>query len=632
MKKKFFFLFILSSLSILTVSSQPFNAGNVVVLRVGDGSIPFDTKAYPVFLDEYTPVGSLVRSIAMPTMVNGSNNRFTLPPITGIGENTGVTIGYLTLSPDSKYLAAVGYNGPVGTDNSQYYDGADPAISDRIVAIVDHNGSINTSTKLDNNGAGFSLAYSAVTSNGTDIWTSFLGKGVYYTSIGSSTYAPVRVNTGGFYRVGSVNDGQLYYSTNSNLVYKMGTGLPQSTVTSATPLPGLTSSSGMLQNSGQFFFADMNSAIPGIDVLYIAANNQLALKKYSFDGASWIINGTIGDDSDDYTGLTGVVNGSSVTLFSTRKLGDGSNLAGGGELVMLTDNTGYTLAPNSFTGTPVVLATAATNTAFRGVAMAPFLASAPAVSIRAKIFLQGVYSSSLGRHKDVAPAWSAVLNAHALNQPFAGAPFNYSGTESVPSGFFTSTAATSDIVDWILLELRDPTVPSTLVATKAAFVREDGMIVGMDGVSNPSFAGVPAGNYHLVVRHRNHLAIRTSSPVAVDISPALYDFTTGQSMAFQDGGITTNAAMASLTDGVFGLWGGDANGNNNIRFEGLENDSDALLVAALLGNQALVLKDVYNKADLNLDGSVRYTGLQNDAGVIIKALASNQSAVVNQHQ
>src|SRR5262249_30763021 len=58
--------------------------------------------------------------------------------------------------------------------------------------------------------------------------------------------------------------------------------------------------------------------------------------------------------------------GTTVTLFATRKGGSGA--AGGGELVSLVDTSGYN---GTFSGTPTLLATAATNTSFRGVAMAP---------------------------------------------------------------------------------------------------------------------------------------------------------------------------------------------------------------------------------------------------------------------
>src|SRR5262245_31187203 len=46
--------------------ANPFSFGNLVVVRIGDGSRP-PTQANPVFLDEYTTSGVLVQSVPMPT-------------------------------------------------------------------------------------------------------------------------------------------------------------------------------------------------------------------------------------------------------------------------------------------------------------------------------------------------------------------------------------------------------------------------------------------------------------------------------------------------------------------------------------------------------------------------------------
>jgi hypothetical protein len=83
----------------------------------------------------------------------------------------------------------------------------------------------------------------------------------------------------------------------------------------------------------------------------------------------------VGTAAESYRGLAGYKNPSdnSVVLFAARRGGNGAS--GGGELVTLTDNTGY----NANIGTPTVtlMATAATNQAFRGVAMTPESAIVP---------------------------------------------------------------------------------------------------------------------------------------------------------------------------------------------------------------------------------------------------------------
>ena len=74
---------------------------------------------------------------------------------------------------------------------------------------------------------------------------------------------------------------------------------------------------------------------------------------------------------------------------------------------------------------------------------------------------------------------------------------------------------TPDIVDWVLVELRTGTAAGTKVATRAAFLKSDGTIVDTDGTSPVQFTGLSAGNYYIVIRHRNHLAIMSaiSNPI-----------------------------------------------------------------------------------------------------------------------
>src|SRR5690242_16473910 len=47
-----------------------FTPGNLVIYRVGSTGTPLVNTGSPVFLDEYTPTGTLVQSVAMPTTAN----------------------------------------------------------------------------------------------------------------------------------------------------------------------------------------------------------------------------------------------------------------------------------------------------------------------------------------------------------------------------------------------------------------------------------------------------------------------------------------------------------------------------------------------------------------------------------
>ena len=72
-------------------AANAFTPGNVVIYRVGDGSGSLVNTGNPVFLDEYTPTGTLVQSIALPTATAGANHRL-------IASGTAKTNGTLPLT------------------------------------------------------------------------------------------------------------------------------------------------------------------------------------------------------------------------------------------------------------------------------------------------------------------------------------------------------------------------------------------------------------------------------------------------------------------------------------------------------------------------------------------------------
>jgi hypothetical protein len=504
----------------------------------------------------------------------------------------------------------MGYNAIVGTNSSILA----LSTTEKVIGLIDFNAGINTTTGFSDISG--NAPFCAITSNGSDCWFSSQSGGFRYVPTGGNTTSQLLT-----FPLRGVNifNNQLYATNATGRVLKIGTGLPTSGAQTPTNF-------GIIMGDGdsQVFFADLNPAIPGVDVLY-AAHAFAGLVKYSYDGTSWVSGGIIGTDEDDYRYLSGTINGSVVTLYAKR-LGSSAR----GEVVTITDASGH---GGTISGTPSIIVGAGINTGFRGVSIVP---QPPAVSLSVKTFLQGPYNTSLGRHKNVTATWASVLNASALNQPYNVAPFNYAGTESVSSGFFTANdGVTTDIVDWVLVELRDATTPATIIARKACFIREDGKVVDLDGTSDPSFTGVGANNYYVVIKHRNHLPVRSATTVFVNgATPVLYDFTTAQAQAFQNPAVTLNAAMKDFS-GVFCMWGGNVNANNNTKYTGPQNDALALL-AQLSANQAAIVQlpggDPYKGGDVNLDGVIRYTGPNNDALALLAVLSANQAAVITEHQ
>jgi len=83
----------------------------------------------------------------------------------------------------------------------------------------------------------------------------------------------------------------------------------------------------------------------------------------------------------------------------------------------------------------------------------------------------------------------------------------------------------SDMVDWILVELRTSELGSA-ISSKSAFLRKDGKVIADDGVTETINLDAPEGDYYIVVKHRNHLSIMTSNKINLNSStPTFHDFT-----------------------------------------------------------------------------------------------------------
>jgi hypothetical protein len=150
-------------------------------------------------------------------------------------------------------------------------------------------------------------------------------------------------------------------------------------------------------------------------------------------------------------------------------------------------------------------------------------------------------------------------NLIPLEQPFNVAPWNYAGDEVV-------TSIPSDIVDWILVELRE-TAGGPETATADSIVMRRALLLRNDGRAVDPYHQTPELKYdidlnedvYMVIWHRNHLGVMSAVPISDGDSPAYYDFSESASKAY--GG--TNA-LIDLGNGVFGMMGGDADYSQTI--------------------------------------------------------------------
>jgi len=352
--KRIFTLLFLSASSCTLFAQQPFTQGHLVVYRVGDGTTALSSAAAPVFLDEYTTAGVLVQSVAMPSVVSGSNKRIT-------ASGSATSEGLLTRSVNGQYLVLGGYDADPAT---LAIAGTASTANNRVVARVDASANINSSTALTDFSTGNNIR-SVASTDGNSIWVTGGATGIAYTTLGATTSTAVVASPTNI-RATAFFNGQLYLSTASGSAVRLGAvGTPSPLPTTAgqtlTALAGLSTSTGSPYG---FFFADLSSTVAGVDVLYIADDGTgTGIQKYSLVGGSWVSNGNITNGTvTNFTatrGLTGTVSGTTVTLYT---------VSNAGAIYSLVDNTGYN---QTITANPTLLASAVTNTALRGIALAP---------------------------------------------------------------------------------------------------------------------------------------------------------------------------------------------------------------------------------------------------------------------
>jgi len=200
------------------------------------------------------------------------------------------------------------------------------------------------------------------------------------------------------------------------------------------------------------------------------------------------------------------------------------------------------------------------------------------VTVRATAFLEGAYSggsmtTNLSTNQQIP-----------LSQPFNNPPWNYFGTESVQN----YNALPANTVDWVLVEVRDAVDKTFIIERKAAFLLSNGNVVDANGTSNGvNFYALTAGtNYHVSIKHRNHLGVITANAVQLPNATAVNftNSTTAQAATTQ---------MANVGPGVYALRAGDLNADGIISYSDLNT-----YLTQLLG------LNPYRNADCNLSGTV----------------------------
>jgi hypothetical protein len=335
------------------------------VVRVGDGSAALNLASTAAFIEERTlGDGSLVRSAPLPTAVSGGNQPLTL-------SGSAPVEGTLKRSVDGSFVTLAGYATAPGTANVAY---TRTSTVKRVVARIAGDLSIDTTTLFTTAFSGTGQVSGglandrAVTSyDGSAFWVAGAGTsnsgGIWYIPFGTSSATQITGQSGnnpGNVRTCGIFGGQLYAATNVSPfagVFTVGTGLP-TTQSTAVILPGFPASGS--PSPLDFAVLDRDPNVAGPDTLCVSDDRTSGgggIQKWIFNGSTWTLAYTLSPGS-----TTGIRHLLAIDVPA------GVVLLGG------TTDTANSIVRVLDTGSASTfksLVTAATNTAFRGLALSP---------------------------------------------------------------------------------------------------------------------------------------------------------------------------------------------------------------------------------------------------------------------
>ncbi|HEX3695061.1 MAG TPA: esterase-like activity of phytase family protein [Polyangia bacterium] len=336
------------------VSPQTFR-----VVRLGDGSAALGSGGTAVSVDEWRFDGTLVATVAV-SLLAPAGNPFTM-------SGSASSEGELSLSADGHYLVMAGYAAPIGTSKVA---SSKASAFKRAVARVDAAGHVDTSTTLatafdSNNARG------ATSADGTGFWVAGAGGssgGVWFVPFGTSGGTLVLNASLNNVRWLTIAGGQLYGTSNvasSPSVFTIGTGLPTTTGQLAVTLNGIPNNNSNNNLPPSVYGMVTLDLVPAggdgkPDTLYLSDDSTSGgIQKWTNSGTSWSLAGTfnVSPTPVGFRGLAGSAVGNKVTLVAST-----AEDANGRLVVFVDDGT---------TVTNTVIATAGTNTVFRGVALSP---------------------------------------------------------------------------------------------------------------------------------------------------------------------------------------------------------------------------------------------------------------------
>lgn len=244
------------------------------------------------------------------------------------------------------------------------------------------------------------------------------------------------------------------------------------------------------------------------------------------------------------------------------------------------------------------------------------------IKVSPVVFLQGAALNANASERYLMRDDLRVANVIPTRSP-------YSDNLACDASVFNTTGADA-IVDWVWVELRNASNTSSVIAARSALLQRDGDVVDIDGISPVLMTTNAFTDYHVVIKHRNHLGIMSAVASKMITNSNYLNFTDTTTMTFGTNAQTT----FGMLQGASGMWSGNANGDIIVQYSGTTPDSPSILSEVLNDsgnflNFPTYILNGYNTHDINLDGKTQYSGVSPDTPFILQNVLAHPGNFLN---
>ena len=245
------------------------------------------------------------------------------------------------------------------------------------------------------------------------------------------------------------------------------------------------------------------------------------------------------------------------------------------------------------------------------------------VQVSPKVMLQGAAIDPITGDENLMRDDLRTASLLPITSPYSD--------NAVCNPFVFDVTGDDAIVDWVWVELRASSDNTLVIDGQSALLQRDGDVVSADGVTAVGFNDVSAGNYYVVLKHRNHLGIMTNTTIGLVQTETTLDFTDADDEITYGSNAQTTFGMQ--TD-ILGMWTGNANEDALVQYLGGNSDAPIILATVLNApgnfiNFPTYIVNDYSANDVNMDGNTQYSGTNPDTPFILQNVLAHPGNFLN---